>query len=291
MGGCHAPAAAPSSWSPRFPPGQFIPSGQRPACARPRTNSPRQPTLPALASPPCDSHMGWEMQTAAPGGLGSPGSAGCPQPAPARSPALLPPPGAVPSPVSPALSGARLFLSPGGQMLATKLETWDTAPEQGRGCLSFPPLGLGLCSQRSSRYRVQHMLKPQVAELRDTGGSAASGRGGERSCSAMEKVRGCSEGSLGTGWGRRSLAPIFALNCSLVGCKAGRQRPGEGQGSAGCSTSPERGRSWGSCWGLILPGAGTQPCSRAWIEPILPGSLMELEGVSSCEAALGQSCA
>ncbi|XP_066837574.1 C-C chemokine receptor type 10 [Anser cygnoides] len=32
------------------------------------------------------------------------------------------------------------------------------------------------------------MLKPQVAELRDTGGSAASGRGGERSCSAMEKA-------------------------------------------------------------------------------------------------------
>lgn len=54
---------------------------------------------------------------------------------------LLPPPGAVPSPVSPVLSGGQLFLSPGGQMLATKLKMWDTAPEQGRGCFSFPPWG------------------------------------------------------------------------------------------------------------------------------------------------------
>lgn len=102
------------------------------------------------------------------GGLGSPGSAGCPQAAPARSPALLPPPGAVPSPVSPALSGAQLFLSPGGQMPATKLKMWDTAPEQGRGCFSFPPWGwvcalsaaLGIGCSTCSNHRLQSSETP-----------------------------------------------------------------------------------------------------------------------------------
>ncbi|XP_021233554.1 C-C chemokine receptor type 10 [Numida meleagris] len=49
-------------------------------------------------------------------------------------------------------------------------------------------LGLGLCSQHISRYRVRHAVKPQVAELKDTDGSGASERGGERSCCAMEEA-------------------------------------------------------------------------------------------------------
>lgn len=174
-GGCHTPAATPGFWSPRFPPGQavpgpstapIVPPGHHPACAQPCANSPQQPPLLSLASPPPVAlARGGRCKQ---GGLGSPGSAGCPQAAPARSPALLPPPGAVPSPVSPALSGAQLFLSPGGQMPATKLKMWDTAPEQGRGCFSFPPWGwvcalsaaLGIGCNTCSNHRLQSSETP-----------------------------------------------------------------------------------------------------------------------------------
>lgn len=150
-----------------------------------------------------------------------------------------------------------------GFVLSAQLSVSGAAHAQTTGC-------------RALRHRWLHSLWARRGEVLQGNGEGEGLQWGF----AGDEVR----------WGHRSLAPISALNRSLVrlvGCEAGGQRHGEGQSSAGCSRSPspERGRSWGSCWGLILAGAGTQALLQPWL--ILPGSL---EGDGSREAFGSELC-
>lgn len=112
--------------------------------------------------PPCGSRTGWEMQT---GWAGvswkrrvSPSSP-CSQPGSPPTPRCCPQPCVTSAERSTAISVTRRTDA------GHKAEDVGHGSGAGSWLLLLPPVGLGLCSQRCSRYRVQHMLKPQVAEL------------------------------------------------------------------------------------------------------------------------------
>lgn len=153
-GGCHAPAAAPGSWSPCFPPEQAMPGSSTAPIIPPGILPAPSPVPTAHSSPrsPPWHHphvaLAWGGRCKQqPPGLGSPGSAGCPQPASPPTPRCCPQPCVTSAERRTAISVTRRADA------GHKAEDVGHGSGAGSWLLLLPPLGLGLCSQRSSRYR------------------------------------------------------------------------------------------------------------------------------------------